>query len=1079
MNPVTGAGDVNPPEGLTYDGGFLTPIRRGANEWARRLLSRTEPRRNLLPIQGFEWGTPLSELKERARAEIERVRREGGNLLTLYGEGLGEIPDEVFGLSQLEELELRDNQIRVVSDRIRELPNLKRLSLRGNPIKRVPDVPGLVLDWTTYLRCKERLSRENILGMSVITGGEQNTIEEVPEPSRLTELTKLPNLRELSVGLDWIASQVPLGIPEPTREVAHFIDSIGELDTLESLTVFGVLLGEFPSGIRRLKSLRFLNLSGAGIREVPDWISELQQLSELLLFLDELSELPDSLSALSSLRYLNLDDNRFSEIPEVLWRTKSLSQLELACQSDDGYPGRITQIPAEILQLENLQVLGVQGQPIETPPLEVVNKGLKAIRNYWRQQQKAGTDYLCEAKLLIVGEAGAGKTSLAQKIQDPRYELRPAEVSTEGIEIIQSTFKTTLHVKENGHEKLLNRDFRINIWDFGGQEVYHATHQIFLTHRSLYVLVADDRKEDTDFNYWLHVVELLSDGSPLLIVQNEKQDRRRDINLGSLRARFPNLKDAYRVNLADNRGLEELITAIRQQLEHLPHIGAPLPRTWNRVRDALEKDKRNYIGVEEYLAICEQHGFKRREYKLQLSGYLHDLGICLHFQDDPVLKQTLILKPKWGTDAVYRVLDDRAIMDDHGRFGPKDLARIWSEDEYAPMRDELLRLMMKFQLCYELPEGGMYIAPQLLSPDQPAHEWNPGDNVILRYEYEFMPKGLITRFIVALNHLIANQGMVWKSGVVLEREETRAEVIEDYAKRKISVQVAGRDTRGLLAIVDDQLERIHRSFPPLKYEKYLPCNCEVCQKLAGPYAYKLSELKDFAKTGDAIQCRIGRKLVDAANLIRDLFPATRPVPGREIPTFEAPGATGPEPQKEAFISYAWTDESKAIVDQLEKALSISGIHLVRDRNEMKYKDSIRQFMKRIGRGKCIVVVLSKKYLESKSCMFELTEIADRKDICDRVFPVVLADANIYEAAGRLDYIAYWESKKKTLDEKMKTVSGENLNGIREELDLFAKIRSTISGIVQTLADMNALTPEQHQGTNFQELERALKVRLTE
>ena len=144
-----------------------------------------------------------------------------------------------------------------------------------------------------------------------------------------------------------------------------------------------------------------------------------------------------------------------------------------------------------------------------------------------------------------------------EKIEDPKYELRPAESSTEGIEIIQCTFKTALRVKQDGRERLLERDFRINIWDFGGQEVYHATHQFFLTRRSLYVLVADDRKEDTDFNYWLQVVELLSDGSPLLIVQNEKQDRRRDINLGSLRARFPNLKDAYRVNLADNRGLEQ------------------------------------------------------------------------------------------------------------------------------------------------------------------------------------------------------------------------------------------------------------------------------------------------------------------------------------------------------------------------------------------------------------------------------------------------------------------------------------------------------------------------------------------
>jgi len=146
---------------------------------------------------------------------------------------------------------------------------------------------------------------------------------------------------------------------------------------------------------------------------------------------------------------------------------------------------------------------------------------------------------------------------------------------------------------------------------------------------------------------------------------------------------------------------------------------------------------------------------------------------------------------------------------------------------------------------------------------------------------------------------------------------------------------------------------------------------------------------------------------------------------------------------------------------------------------MQYKDSIQDFMKRIGRGKSIVVVLSKGYLESKSCMFELTEIADRKDIRDRVFPIVLDDANIYDAAGRLDYIVYWEKKERTLDKKMKRVSGANLAGIREELDLYAKIRAAIAGIVDTLADMNALTPEQHRGSNFQELERAVKVRLTE
>src|SRR4029079_122628 len=113
----------------------------------------------------------------------------------------------------------------------------------------------------------------------------------------------------------------------------------------------------------------------------------------------------------------------------------------------------------------------------------------------------------------IVGEGGAGKTTLAKKILDPDYILKE-EKSTEGIQVSPWDF-----VFEN------SKKFRVNMWDFGGQEIYHATHQFFLTRRSLYVLVADERKEDTDFNYWLTAVELLSDGSPVLIVQNEKQGR--------------------------------------------------------------------------------------------------------------------------------------------------------------------------------------------------------------------------------------------------------------------------------------------------------------------------------------------------------------------------------------------------------------------------------------------------------------------------------------------------------------------------------------------------------------------------
>jgi len=259
----------------------------------------------------------------------------------------------------------------------------------------------------------------------------------------------------------------------------------------------------------------------------------------------------------------------------------------------------------------------------------------------------------------------------------------------------------------------------------------------------------------------------------------------------------------------------------------------------------------------------------------------------------------------------------------------------------------------------------------------------------------------------------------------------------------------------------------------------LPCHCDVCRQRAEPYAYPLVNLKEFAQAGDPIQCRVSRKLVDSRDLIRHAFPgAVQRLMGVETssPESHRPLERG---TMEVFVSYAHTDACRAIVDQLEQALGAADVKLRRDRNEVRYKDSITAFMKDIGRGRAIVLVLSKHFLESKYCMFELTEIARRDDIQRRVFPIVLGDANIFDGTGRLDYIRYWEQKKAELDAKMKSVGSEHLEGIREEIDLFANIRNTIARIVDIVAEMNTLTPAEHQTSGFRQLIDALQRKLDE
>ena len=480
-------------------------------------------------------------------------------------------------------------------------------------------------------------------------------------------------------------------------------------------------------------------------------------------------------------------------------------------------------------------------------------------------------DYLYEAKLLILGEGGAGKTTFANKILDSNYALKEEE-TTKGLNVLKWTFPM------DG-----NKQFKVNIWDFGGQEIYHATHQFFLTRRSLYMLVADTRKDDTDFYYWLNIAELLSGGSPLLIIKNEKQDRHREINERQLKGQFDSLRQVLATNLATNRGLEKVSEAIKYHIKELPHIGTPLPKTWVRVREQLEKDRRNYISLEEYLAVCKANGFNETKDSLQLSGYLHDIGVFLHFQDEPLLRRTIILKPRWGTDAVFKVLDSKTVIRNLGRFTRADLDGIWDVPEYEDKRDELLQLMMRFKLCYEIPtQKESYIAPQLLTENQPEYEWDDKDNLLLRYSYEFMPKGILTQFIVVMNRYIATvnrRSLVWRSGVVLANDRTGAEIIEHYGKREIQVRVSGAQSRDLMTVIRHEMKQIHDTYRRLKYDELIQCNCTSCKENPEPYFYSIAELMDFrANNKLEIQCRKKPyQMVNVLRLLGDVIDISKPL----------------------------------------------------------------------------------------------------------------------------------------------------------------------------------------------------------
>lgn len=182
-------------------------------------------------------------------------------------------------------------------------------------------------------------------------------------------------------------------------------------------------------------------------------------------------------------------------------------------------------------------------------------------------------------------------------------------------------------------------------------------------------------------------------------------------------------------------------------------------------------------------------------------------------------------------------------------------------------------------------------------------------------------------------------------------------------------------------------------------------------------------------------------------------------------------------ENEVFISYAWGGDSERIVNEIDKTLQQKDIKLIRDKRNLGFKGSIKEFMERIGRGNCIIVVISDKYLRSENCMFELMEIAENQNFQDRIFPIVLQDANIYKAINRIKYIKHWEDQIAELDAAIKTVNAANLQGILDDINLYTQIRATISRLADTLKDMNTLTPEMHENSNFSQLIEALTERV--
>ena len=308
-----------------------------------------------------------------------------------------------------------------------------------------------------------------------------------------------------------------------------------------------------------------------------------------------------------------------------------------------------------------------------------------------------------------------------------------------------------------------------------------------------------------------------------------------------------------------------MISIIKYELGRLPHLGDILPKEWGEIRNNLENLSDNFIKYSTYLEICNSHSLARDKANF-LCKYFHDLGVFLHFGDNSILKKTLFLKPEWATNAVYKIIDTREVQINKGKFKYNDLYEIW--DEYPEDRFfHLLELMKRFELCFQIPNSENYIVPNMLPPKKPFYAWDKKFNLKFEYHYDFMPAGILSRFIVRLNDLIKDE-IYWKNGVVISRESVDAEVIAYPFEKKIRLRLKGKNKKDLLSIIRREIDHIHKSQNYPSVQEMIPCNCKECKKTTEPNLHSYTKLANaLYKNKKNIECSISFDKVNVKELL--------------------------------------------------------------------------------------------------------------------------------------------------------------------------------------------------------------------
>ena len=733
---------------------------------------------------------------------IEKAYKQKSTGLDLSRLGLTQLPKTIGKLTQLTSLNLFSNQLKTLPEEIDKLTQLTFLNLSSNLLRILP---------------------EEIVKLTQLTKLYLWSNHLITLPQELGNLTQLKRLYVYNNQLETLPQE------------------LGNLTQLIILFIYNNQLKTLPEGIGNLTQLIRLKVNINKLATLPNEIGGLNKLDELDVSDNELTTIPNEICRLTKLTVLNISNNKLTTLPNEIGTLRNLIYFNLP-------NNELKTLPESMRKLDNLDGLYLHGNMNLELPKAILGASWNSITDT-RQPAKpkdildyyfkilGGKKPLNEAKLILVGRGEVGKTSLVNRLIDNIFN--PKENKTDGIKI--SGWKLKLNQ---------NEDVRLNIWDFGGQEIMHATHQFFLTERSLYLLVLNGREggEDADAEYWLKLISSFASDSPVIIVMNKIKQHQFDLNRRGLQQKYHNIYTFIKTDCEDGTGIEELKEIIHAETDKLDHLRDAFPSAWFDIKEKLAVMKENYLLFNQYQDFCSRNGEKDEEAQIALAGYLHNLGIALNYKDDPRLRDAHILNPIWLTTGIYKILNSEKLANQYGVLTLDDILGVLDKIDYPQsMHNFLLDLMKKFELCFTFSEtDNHYLIPELLPKEEPIETgyFKPEECLNFQYHYTVLPEGLLPRFIVR-THILSEGLQRWRTGVILEFEGCKALVKADIQDKKVFISVSGKGEarRRLLGVIRSDFEQIHNDIKNLQPEEMVPLPKDY--KVVVPY----SKLTKFENKG--------------------------------------------------------------------------------------------------------------------------------------------------------------------------------------------------------------------------------------